>query len=78
MEAWRLKMKPWRVWRPVVADSFHLEEGWFQIRIRKKLKSWIRIRISSSRKAFFRIEVLNICRFSGSLISCELLLIGDM
>ncbi len=26
MESWRLKMEPWRVYRPVVADSHHFEE----------------------------------------------------
>jgi hypothetical protein len=26
MEAWRLKMEPWRVYGPVVADSNHFEE----------------------------------------------------
>jgi hypothetical protein len=26
MEAWRLKMKPWRVCRPMVADSHHFDE----------------------------------------------------
>jgi hypothetical protein len=26
MEAWRLKMEPWRFYRPVVADSHYFEE----------------------------------------------------
>jgi hypothetical protein len=26
MEAWRFKMEPWRVCRPVVAESHHFEE----------------------------------------------------
>jgi hypothetical protein len=26
MEAWRLKMEPWRVYRPVVADSHNFDE----------------------------------------------------
>jgi hypothetical protein len=26
MEAWRLKMELWKVWRPVVANSHHLDE----------------------------------------------------
>ncbi len=26
MEAWRLKVEPWRSYRPVVADSHHSEE----------------------------------------------------
>jgi hypothetical protein len=26
VEAWRLKMEPWRVCRPVVADSHHFDE----------------------------------------------------
>jgi hypothetical protein len=26
MEAWSLKMKPWRACRPVVADSHHIHE----------------------------------------------------
>jgi hypothetical protein len=24
---WRLKTEPWRIYRPVVADSHHLDEG---------------------------------------------------
>jgi hypothetical protein len=26
MEAWRLKMEPWTVYRPVVADFYHFDE----------------------------------------------------
>jgi hypothetical protein len=26
VEAWRLKMEPWRVCRPVVANSHHIDE----------------------------------------------------
>jgi hypothetical protein len=26
MEAWRLKIEPWRVFRPVVADSHYFDE----------------------------------------------------
>jgi hypothetical protein len=43
MEAWRLKMEPWRVYRPMVEDSQHFDEE--QDRIRIKMKRWIKIRI---------------------------------
>ncbi len=52
MEAWRLKMEPWRVCWPVVEDSQHFDEEqdpdphWSEklvrMRIRIKVKSWIR------------------------------------
>jgi hypothetical protein len=29
MEAWRLKMEPWRVYRPVVTDSHQFDEAGF-------------------------------------------------
>jgi hypothetical protein len=45
MEDWRLKMEPWRAYRPVVADSHndqqdpgpHLRKSWNRIRIRIKV-----------------------------------------
>ena len=55
MEARRLKMEQWRVFRAVIADPDHFDEeqdagpdlirseSWIRIRI--KVKSWIRIRI---------------------------------
>jgi hypothetical protein len=26
MKAWRLRMEPWRVYKPVAEDSYHFEE----------------------------------------------------
>jgi hypothetical protein len=34
MEAWRLKMKLWRVYRPVVEDPNTLKRSWIRIRIK--------------------------------------------
>jgi hypothetical protein len=39
MEAWRLKIEPWRVYRPVFVDSHHFDEK------QVKVKSWIRFGI---------------------------------
>jgi hypothetical protein len=58
MKAWRLKMEPWRVYKPEVADS-HFDkvqdpdphQSWIRISI--KVKSWIRIRIKV--KSWIRI-----------------------
>jgi hypothetical protein len=41
--AWRLKMKPWGVYRSVVADSINLMRSRSKIRIHFKVKSWIRM-----------------------------------
>jgi hypothetical protein len=46
-EAWRLKMEPWRVYRPVVAD--HYDKSRIQIRTRRKVLSCIRIRMKVMR-----------------------------
>jgi hypothetical protein len=43
MEACRLNMELWRVYRPVVQDSHHFDE--VQDPILTEVKSWIQIRI---------------------------------
>jgi hypothetical protein len=53
-EAWRLKMEPWTVHRPVVADSLHLRSC-IRIQIHIKVKSWIKIRITV--KSSIRIQI---------------------
>ncbi len=45
MEAWRLKMEPWRVYRPVVKVPI----TFMRIRIRIEVKIWIRICIKMMR-----------------------------
>jgi hypothetical protein len=44
MEAWRLKMEPWRGYRLMVAD---LKRSWNRTRI--EVETWIRIRIEVMR-----------------------------
>jgi hypothetical protein len=56
-----LKMEAWRGYRPVVADSHHLDEeqdpdpypievkSWIWVRICIKMKKWTRIRIKVMR-----------------------------
>jgi hypothetical protein len=53
MEAWRLKMEPWRVCIAVFADSDHFDE--VNIRIRIKVKGWIRIHIEVKSWIWIRI-----------------------
>jgi hypothetical protein len=43
IEAWRLKMEPWRVFSPVVEIRITLMRS--RIHIGVKMKRWIRIRI---------------------------------
>jgi hypothetical protein len=49
IEDWRLKMEPWRVYRPVFEDSHHFDEE------QVKVNSWIRLRIYI--KAVLRIQI---------------------
>jgi hypothetical protein len=46
---WRLKMETWRAFRPMVADSHHLDEKRDLDPDRMEVKSWIRIRIKVMR-----------------------------
>ncbi len=56
MEAWELKMEPWRVCMPEVADLHHFDK------IRIKVISWIRIRIriKVKRRIWIRIKEIRI------------------
>ncbi len=52
MEAWRFKMEPWRAYRPVVSESYHI---WIRLKVEKQdpdphiVEIWIRIRIEGMR-----------------------------
>ncbi len=49
MNAWRLKMKPWRLCRPVVTNSHNFDEEQDPKPDRIEVKSWIRFRIKVMR-----------------------------
>jgi hypothetical protein len=55
MEAWRLKVEPWTVCRPVVAGSHHLTRN--RIRIRRKVENRISMRIKVKSLIRIRIKV---------------------
>ncbi len=61
MEAWRLKMEAWRVCRPVIVDSYLLDEEQDpDSRIRIEMKSCIQIRIPE--KSWVRILIKGVMR----------------
>jgi hypothetical protein len=49
MEACRLEMEPWRIYRPVVADIITFMRSRIRISIKVKTWAWIRIRVESCR-----------------------------
>jgi hypothetical protein len=53
MEAWRLKIETWRVFRPTVADSHHFEEE-----AGSGSASKVRSRVRDTKKIFAMLKFL--------------------